>query len=86
MARPLTSADFPLFAIGPLVYRRTESSPIFTAPDDAMARDLARRVNRDFQHIPYGWKAVECGITDDDHDYGAPAGDIFERENLCQKP
>ena len=47
MPGPLTSDDFPLRAIGPCVYRRTESSPMFTASDDALAADLVARLNGD---------------------------------------
>lgn len=39
--------DFPLFAVGAHVYRRTYSSPLFTAPDMYLAADLAARLNRD---------------------------------------
>ncbi len=52
MPRPLTSDDFPLMSIGPLVYRKTESGPLFTAPDMAMAQDLVKRLNRDDQCYP----------------------------------
>lgn len=44
----LTSADFPLYAIGALVYRRTLSSPLFTAPNSELAADLVARLNRDY--------------------------------------
>jgi hypothetical protein len=45
----LTPADFPLMAIGPYIYRRTQSSPWLTAPDYAAACDVAARLNRDQQ-------------------------------------
>ncbi len=44
---PLTSADFPLYAIGPHVYRRTASLPLFTAVDRHVAADMVLRLNRD---------------------------------------
>jgi hypothetical protein len=44
---PLTLADFPLTNIGPCVYRKTCSSPVFTAPNDMVAADLVTRINRD---------------------------------------
>lgn len=37
--------DFPLIAVGPRVYRRTMSSPLFTAMNDQSATDLAFRLN-----------------------------------------
>ena len=37
--------DFPLLAIGPNVYRRMMSSPLFTAMNDQIAADLALRLN-----------------------------------------
>jgi hypothetical protein len=42
---PLTPADFPLLAIGACVYRRTLSSPLFTALSAEIAADLAFRLN-----------------------------------------
>jgi hypothetical protein len=44
---PLTSADFPLYAIGRDVYRRTGSSPLFTAADRHVAAEMVLRLNRD---------------------------------------
>jgi hypothetical protein len=44
---PLTSADFPLYAIGPHVYRRTAPFPLFTAVDRHVAADMVLRLNRD---------------------------------------
>jgi hypothetical protein len=44
---PLTAADFPFVAVGPHVYRRTMSSPLFTAPDMQTAADIVFRLNRD---------------------------------------
>lgn len=41
----LTDDDFPVKAIGPLVYARTWSSPIATCTDDEMAADVAERLN-----------------------------------------
>lgn len=52
MSRPLTDDDFPLVAIGPHVYRKTESSPLFHTNDMQMAADLAMRLNRDNQCYP----------------------------------
>ena len=45
MNRRLTPADFPLRAIGALVYAKTQSSPILTAASDAIAADLCHRLN-----------------------------------------
>jgi len=45
VSQPLTTADFPLYAIGRHVYRRTEPSPLFMATDDDMAANLAHRLN-----------------------------------------
>lgn len=47
--RPFTDDDFPLVASGHNVYRRTESSPICTCPEQEMAAELARRLNRENQ-------------------------------------
>lgn len=44
--RPLTQADFPIVAGGHNVYRRTESGPICTCSDQAMAAEIAQRLNR----------------------------------------
>jgi hypothetical protein len=44
---PLTSADFPLYAVGPDVYRRTASFPLFTVADRHVAADMVLRLNRD---------------------------------------
>ena len=44
---PLTPADFPLYAIGPHVYRRGASVPLFTAADRQAAADVVLRLNRD---------------------------------------
>lgn len=44
---PLTPSDFPLYTMGACVYRRTGSSPMFTAPNDTVAVDLVTRLNRD---------------------------------------
>jgi hypothetical protein len=41
----LTPEDFPLYAIGSFIYRRTFSSPLFTAPNEAIAADLVFRLN-----------------------------------------
>lgn len=41
----LRPEDFPLLAIGPYVYRRMMSSPVFTAMNDHIAADLAFRLN-----------------------------------------
>jgi hypothetical protein len=41
----LVADDFPLFAMGALVYRRTQSSPLFTAPNPDLAEELVRRLN-----------------------------------------
>jgi len=43
----LSAADFPLYSIGALVYRKTESSPLLTASSDFIASDIAARLNRD---------------------------------------
>lgn len=43
----LRAEDFPLIAVGACVYRRTMSSPLFTAPSPQMAADLVLRLNRD---------------------------------------
>ncbi len=52
--RPLTEDDFPLYAIGPLVYGKTRSSLILTANDDAMAADICSRLNySDIAGAPY---------------------------------
>lgn len=48
----LTSADFPLIAVGPSVYCKRQSSPIFTANTDELAAELAQRLNRDDQAFP----------------------------------
>lgn len=60
MTRPLTSLDFPLVAMGNMVYRKTESSPMIVAPDDQIAAELARRLNRDDQCHPSGpgWNEI----------------------------
>lgn len=57
--RPFTEADFPLTAIGNRVYRRLDSSPICTAIDDAMAAEIALRMNRDNQVYPEPENAVD---------------------------
>ncbi|MDM9643895.1 hypothetical protein [Rhizobium sp. S163] len=54
--QPLTYADFPIYSIGALVYRRTESSPFLTASSDAVAADIAMRLNRD-NMTSYGHQA-----------------------------
>ena len=41
----LTLADYPLLAIGPCVYARSQSSPVFTATNDQMAIFLAAQLN-----------------------------------------
>jgi len=41
--------DFPLTALGNAVYRRTMSSPLATFSDEALAADVALRLNRDDQ-------------------------------------
>jgi hypothetical protein len=41
----LQPSDFPLIAIGASVYRVCASSPLFTAPYDHIAADLAYRLN-----------------------------------------
>jgi hypothetical protein len=46
MSLPLTKDDFPLMAVGANVYRRTMSSPLFTAPTPELAAELALRLNR----------------------------------------
>jgi hypothetical protein len=51
-SRALTSADFPVASIGNRVYCRTQSSPICMAMNDAMATDIAMRLNRDDQCYP----------------------------------
>jgi hypothetical protein len=43
----LTASDFPLIAIGSLVYSRMMSSALFVAPNDQLAADLVMRLNRD---------------------------------------
>lgn len=40
----LKPEDFPLQAIGALIYRRTESSPMITAADERLAADLVERL------------------------------------------
>lgn len=45
MAMPLTPNDFPLYCIGALVYKRSESSPLFQASDDALAANICFRLN-----------------------------------------
>lgn len=45
MSSPLTAADFPLWASGANVYRRTESSPMLIATDDYLATKIAHRLN-----------------------------------------
>ena len=45
----LKPEDFPLTAIGNAVYRRTLSSPLATFADEALAADVALRLNRDDQ-------------------------------------
>jgi hypothetical protein len=45
MNHKLTPEDFPLRAIGALVYAKTQSSPILTAPSDAIAADICDRLN-----------------------------------------
>jgi hypothetical protein len=47
MSMLLTPLDFPLMNVGPLVYRQTQSSPMFQAMDDQMAADLVCRLNRE---------------------------------------
>lgn len=44
---PLTIADFPLIVVGLAVYRRSESSPMFYAPNATVADDIVMRLNRD---------------------------------------
>ncbi len=58
MFGPLTIADYPLFCVGSLVYRRTESSPIATFATPELAADICARVNRTL--APY----VEQNIPD----------------------
>ena len=41
----LTTADFPLIAIGASVYGRSQSSPILTATSGPLALEIARRLN-----------------------------------------
>jgi len=48
----LKASDFPLIAIGPLIYSRNQSSPILTAWDDELAAEIAHRLNRDDQSYP----------------------------------
>lgn len=66
MAKPLTPDDFPLYAAGPHVYRRTESSPLFTAPDMQMAGDIAFRLNAHemgkWTVNAYGWQPDTAGV------------------------
>lgn len=42
---PLEAQDFPITHVGPAVYRRSASSPIFVAPTEALASDLVKRLN-----------------------------------------
>lgn len=37
--------DFPLIALGPLIYGRTKSSPILTCDDDTTARQIIGVLN-----------------------------------------
>jgi len=61
MFNPLTPADFPLYSIGNLVYRQTQSSPFFAAPSMELAADLAFRLNAhestksSITRPPYQW-------------------------------
>lgn len=41
----LTIADFPLTAIGTLIYARTQSSPVLTASTPAIARQVIDSLN-----------------------------------------
>lgn len=41
----LSPDDYPLRAVGPLVYARTRSSPIITAVDDQLASDICHELN-----------------------------------------
>lgn len=43
---PLTTADFPMYSVGPLVYRKTQSTAMLACTDDAMAADIVMRLNR----------------------------------------
>ncbi len=52
---PLKKEDFPLLAVGANVYRRSMSSPLFTAPSPELAAELAFRLNRD-DTSGYGYK------------------------------
>lgn len=50
----LTVEDFPLKALGALVYARTRSSPVFTAMTPEMARQLVTVMNgRAVDERPY---------------------------------
>lgn len=60
--RPFTDGDFPVTAIGDRVYRRLESSPICTASDDDMAKEIAKRLNQANQVYPDEPTCIE-------HDY-----------------
>lgn len=44
---PLGPTDFPVFAAGNYVYRRTSSSPFVGPVSGQLAEDLAARLNRD---------------------------------------
>lgn len=48
----LTDDDFPLIAVGNLIYAVTRSSPIAIAVNDDMAAEIALRLNRDNQCYP----------------------------------
>jgi hypothetical protein len=43
--RSFTDDDFPIVAQGHNVYRRSESSPICTCAEQAMAAEIAKRLN-----------------------------------------
>lgn len=60
LMRPLIEADFPLVAIGALVYGKTQSSPILTALSDEIAADLCARLN--FSDIA-GYVSPKCPPT-----------------------
>lgn len=61
---PLTTQDFPLYAIGNRVYRQFDSSPVLTANSDGLAADIAARLNTEEMQrrsLPRDWRAQPSG-------------------------